>query len=97
MANLTRTTLWALMLMVMVASAVSRNTPPPPPSPSTPDTTTNIKVDDKVAPVQHVVRKVQAYYTASSGPSDKGRGHNIKITSRNMTCITIYNKEDLSI
>ncbi|CAH1437450.1 unnamed protein product [Lactuca virosa] len=80
MANLTRTTLWALMLMVMVASAISRNTPPPPPpSPSPPGTTTSSKVDDKVASVQRVVRKVQAYYTASSGPSDKGRGHNIKI------------------
>ncbi|KAL7615274.1 hypothetical protein Lser_V15G07466 [Lactuca serriola] len=76
MANLTRTTLWALILMVMVASAVSRNTPPPPPppSPSPPGTTTSSKVDDKVAPVQRV-GKVQAYYTASSGPSDKGRGH----------------------
>ncbi|KAJ9540608.1 hypothetical protein OSB04_027114 [Centaurea solstitialis] len=74
----TRTT-FSLVFMIMVASVVSRNTP----SPLTDTIATNNNHDDTMVgttrtvvmtsvPVQRVARKVQAYNTASSGPSDRG-------------------------
>lgn len=66
--------------MIMVVSVVSRNTPPSPLITTTiQNDSGHVKVGEitklVINQVHRVERKVQAYYTASSGPSDRGRGH----------------------
>ncbi|KAK1440695.1 hypothetical protein QVD17_06524 [Tagetes erecta] len=77
MASRTSLCSFMLVFMIMVASTVSRNIPPS--SSTTQGTTITSKmawitrvVVTRVTTYHVVARKVQAYNTASSGPSDRG-------------------------